>query len=338
MTAGLGIALAERGAVPSALERRAIRRLLGRRLTEIADLDQQRLIAELRRGPIAVATDRANAQHYELPAGFFELVLGPRRKYSGCYWPEGIATLAQAEEASLEQICERAGLQDGQRILELGCGWGAFSMYAAERYPNASIVAVSNSRSQGAAIRAHRHANVQVVTADMNAFEPRGTFDRVVSIEMFEHMRNYQRLFANIARWLAPDGRLFVHVFCHRERSYPFTTSGPDDWMGRHFFTGGLMPSVDLFDAFPEALGIERRWTVDGTHYERTARAWRRNLARRRGAVMPLLRDVYGREAGRWYQRWRLFFLACEELFGYRGGSEWMVAHYRFRRRDRHPS
>jgi cyclopropane-fatty-acyl-phospholipid synthase len=330
MSMGLGIALAEHGAVPVPLERQAIRRLLRQRIADIAHIDQDDLIDELRNSPIARATDKANEQHYEVPARFFELVLGPHRKYSCCYWPRGVNTLAEAERASLDQVCERARLEDGQRILELGCGWGAFSLYAAHKYPNASLVAVSNSRSQAAAIEACRPPNIEVITADINDFRPNGTFDRIVSIEMLEHVRNYESLFARVAQWLAAEGRFFVHVFCHRDRAYPFETNGTANWMGRHFFTGGLMPSVNLFRAFDDALGIETQWPVNGTHYARTARAWRKNLARERDQVIDLLRDVYGDQAHRWYHRWRLFFLACEELFAFDHGLEWLVAHYRF--------
>ncbi len=325
-----GIALAERGLVPLPLLRRGIRSLLRTRLDAIAHGDQQQLLEMLRASPVALATETANAQHYEVPAEFFELVLGPRRKYSGCYWPDGVTSLAEAEVRSLEQVAERAQLEDGQRILDLGCGWGSFSLYAAERYPHATVVGVSNSRSQADAINARGLSNLQIITADMNRFDAPGTFDRIVSIEMFEHMRNYETLFRRIADWLEPTGRMFVHVFCHRDRAYPFETEGRDDWMGRHFFTGGLMPSLDLFRTFDADLVIERQWTVPGTHYQRTAAAWRGNLESRRDDVLRVFRSVYGGGAKRWYHRWRLFFLACEELFGYDAGDEWMVGHYRF--------
>jgi cyclopropane-fatty-acyl-phospholipid synthase len=332
MTLSRSIALAERGVLPCALERVGIRALLRRRLDEIRNLDQARVIGDLRRSRIAIATDLANQQHYQVPAKFFEMVLGPRRKYSGCYWPVNVETLAEAEEAALALVCERAEIADGQRILDLGCGWGSFTLYAAARFPNARIVAVSNSRTQAEFINRRRPASVEVTTADINDYAPDGLFDRIVSIEMFEHMRNYQELFARLSRWLDIDGRLFVHVFSHRTHAYPFETGGEHDWMGRYFFTGGLMPSLDLFDVFANDLAVERRWTLDGTHYQRTASAWRQNLEYHKREVRTLFGQIYGADAQRWFHRWRLFFLACEELFGYRNGTEWMVAHYLFRR------
>jgi cyclopropane-fatty-acyl-phospholipid synthase len=281
---------------------------------------------------VAIETAAANRQHYELPAEFFALVLGPRRKYSACVWPAGIASLAEAELASLEQVCHRAGIADGQTVLDLGCGWGSFSLYAAERFPKARFLAVSNSRSQATYIESKRLPNLQVVTADVNAFRPERTFDRIVSIEMLEHVRNHPALFARIAEWLEPEGRCFAHVFCHRRFTYPFERDGDRDWMARHFFTGGLMPSAALFGEYDDDLSIEEQWSMDGTHYQRTAAAWRANLERRRREVMPILETAYGGAARRWYHRWRLFFLACEELFGFAGGEEWFVAHYLFRK------
>ncbi len=331
-------ALVDRGALPDPVVRLGIRRLLRRRLREIGGEDDEattKLLAALRTGPIAVATADANRQHYELPAEFFRLVLGRRLKYSGCYWPAGdgaVGSLDAAEEASLALTCRRAGLADGMEILELGCGWGSLTLWMAERYPSSRIVSVSNSRSQRefieAACRERGLGNVEVVTADVNDFDPGRRFDRVVSVEMFEHMRNYRELLARIASWLAPEGRLFVHVFCHRKRPYLFENQGPSDWMTRHFFTGGLMPSADLFAAFADDLVTERRWLVDGNHYAKTARAWLANLDRNRAACREVLAGVWGEgEADRWLARWRVFFLACAELFAYRGGGEWLVSH-----------
>ncbi|MEZ4586865.1 MAG: class I SAM-dependent methyltransferase [Gemmatimonadales bacterium] len=330
MSLGFGMALAERGLMPLELARVGIRRLLRERLRTSAAADQERTIEALGRSPVAIETARANAQHYELPAAFFEQVLGPRLKYSAGYWPTGVDTLAGSEEAALALVVERAGIEDGQRILDLGCGWGSLSGYLAARFPSASIVAVSNSASQAAFIRAKGHRNLEVLTDDINRFDPGRRFDRIVSIEMLEHVRNYRVLFARLSSWLARGGSLFTHVFCHRRFTYPFETEGAGNWMGRHFFTGGLMPSAGLFRQLADDLVVEEDWVLDGTHYQRTAAAWRRNLERRRRSIMPVLRSVYGADAGRWYHRWRLFFLACEELFGYAGGSEWMVSHARF--------
>ena len=327
----LGINLAERGLVPLPALRIGIRRLLAKRLLEAAqDPNVSAFSAHLKESAIAVLPEKANEQHYEVPADFFELTLGPNLKYSSAYWPEGTASLSEAEEAMLRLTVQRAALADGQEILELGCGWGSLTLHMAQRFPNANITAVSNSAPQRRFIEARAPQNVRVITADMNELQLEQRFDRVVSVEMFEHMRNYRDLLHRICGWMKPDARLFVHVFCHRDYAYPFETEGDDNWMGRYFFTGGIMPSFDLFEHFDNDLFIEKDWRVSGTHYERTARAWRENLEKQRDPVMTVLKQSYGAEADRWFHRWRLFFLACEELFGYRGGSEWLVAHYLF--------
>lgn len=340
------IGLAERGLLPDALLRHGIRRQCADRLrTESAggpEAQAERFrarIEALRASPLAIHTDAANAQHYELPPAFFRECLGPRLKYSCAYYPRGDETLARAEEAMLALYGERAQLADGQRILELGCGWGSLTLWMAERHPNARITAVSNSRPQRehilAQCRARGFGNVEVITCDVNRLQlPAAAFDRCVSIEMFEHMRNYETLLGNIAGWLAPGGRLFVHIFAHRTLMYPFETGGEDNWMGRHFFTGGLMPAVDTLPWFQRDLRIEQRWLVDGTHYEKTANHWLQNQDARRDAVMAVLREACGDLAPLWFQRWRMFWMACAELFGYAGGREWLVAHYRFARPD----
>ena len=326
-----GLALAERGMIPTPLLRRAIRRLCRQRLTPMAaEVGVARFLADFDSAPIAVATAEANEQHYEVPSDFFELVLGRHLKYSSCLYGPGTESLDQAEEAMLALTCERAGIADGQTILELGCGWGSLSLWMARHYPNARIVAVSNSATQRAFIESHQVTNLEVRTADMNQFDPKQTFDRIVSVEMFEHMRNWKSLLGRVADWLAPGGRLFVHVFCHASMAYPFETEGDDNWMGRYFFTGGIMPSFDLLpQAAAGALQVEKAWWVDGTHYQRTAADWLANLDRCRADVILVLRAHYGAEAPRWFHRWRMFFLACEELFGYRDGKEWGVGHYR---------
>ncbi len=326
----LGLAAAERGLCPIPLIRFGIRKLLQRRLDEQRETSTHAsFLHELTTGPIALSVDAPNRQHYEVPAEFFEQVLGPRMKYSSAYWATHDDSLEDAEVRMLELTCERAQIADGQDILELGCGWGSLSLFMAERFPNSRIVALSNSASQRAFIERRGSKNLTVITADINDFETATRFDRIVSIEMFEHMRNYSLLLERIAGWLNPDGRLFTHVFCHRRFTYPFETTGDDDWMGRYFFTAGLMPSLDLLHRFDDHLSIETEWEVNGTHYQRTAEAWRRNLEARRSQVLETLADVYNADADRWFHRWRLFFLACEELFGYRGGHEWLVAHYR---------
>jgi len=337
--AGRLIEWVERGRVPDGLVRAGIRRLLADRIRQETrgDCEQQRaalmaFIEELRRSPIAPVPAKPNEQHYELPPGFFERVLGTHLKYSSCCWNDATRTLDEAEAAMLGLTCERAGLCDGQQILELGCGWGSLSLWMAARYPRARITAVSNSRPQREFIESRCHerniGNLEVRTADMNSFDLDERFDRVVSVEMFEHMRNYEELLGRIASWLKPDGKLFVHIFCHREFAYPFEANGDDDWMGRYFFTGGIMPSENLLAHFQRDLLLERQWSVSGRHYGQTAEAWLGRLDRNRTEVMPYLREAYGGEAERWFFRWRLFFMACAELFAYRGGEEWRVGHY----------
>lgn len=336
------LGLAERARLPDALVRAGIRRLCAQRLAEehAGGVQAQSArwlerLAGLRASPVAIHTDAANRQHYELPPAFFEHCLGPRLKYSSCYYPTGRESLAQAEDAMLALYGERAQLADGQDILELGCGWGSLTLWMAERYPHARITAVSNSRPQRAFIEAQcaRRGlrNVRVLTCDVNQLVlAAGGYDRCVSIEMFEHMRNYEALLASVAAWLRPGGRLFVHIFCHRTLLYPFETGGEDNWLGRHFFTGGLMPSADTLAFFQRDLALEERWLLDGRHYQRTANHWLQRQDQARDALMPVLRQTYGAAAPLWFQRWRMFWMACAELFGYAGGAQWIVAHYRF--------
>ena len=332
----IALAAAERGALPDAVIRFGIRRLCAARLRREARRDgSSRLVAGSGRACLAPVPEAANRQHYEVPAGFFEKVLGPFLKYSCCFWERPGSTLAEAEVAALRASCARAEIEDGQDVLELGCGWGSAALWMAQRYPRCNLTAVSNSRSQCDFVTARAAQlgirNLNAVTADINVFSTRRRFDRVVSIEMFEHVRNHAELLRRIAGWLKPGGKLFVHVFCHRRYTYEFEAEGASNWMGRHFFTGGLMPSEDLLPTCQDHLELRRQWMWSGIHYQRTAMAWLENLDRERTNVQQLFRQIYGDgEAELWFARWRIFFLACAELWGYRRGSEWYVAHYLF--------
>ncbi len=334
----------EHGYVPESVIRHSIRRLLKRRLdslplhdaAEIADREQA-FVYMMDASPIALVPEKANEQHYELPPGFFSLCLGPLHKYSCCYWPRGVETLDQAEVAALQATCEHARIEDGMHILELGCGWGSLTLWMAEHFPAAQITAVSNSAPQREFIEARAlergFSNVRVITCDMNDFDTDKRFDRVVSVEMFEHMRNYRRLLGNIHGWLQPGGKFLMHIFCHRACPYEFEDRGPGDWMSRHFFSGGIMPSDDLPLRFQDQLNLTRRWRWSGQHYERTCNAWLAQMDSNEKSIMQVLRDTYGASsARRWWMRWRMFYMACAELFGYDDGAQWWVSHYLFER------
>lgn len=332
------IRIAESGYLPDGLVRVGIRHLLHGRLRSqrrgAGEREPGAAMAALqRRMPIAVATGEANEQHYELPAEFFERMLGPHLKYSSGHWSSPGQRLEQAEAEMLQLTCERAGLEDGMTLLDLGCGWGSLSLWVAERYPRCRVTAVSNSQRQARFVRGRAAqralGNLTVIAGDVARVELPRRHDRIVSVEMFEHMRNHCALLSRIAGWLEDDGKVLVHLFCHRRFAYLFETDGDDDWMARHFFTGGMMPSLDLLSRFDRDLRVSRRRTIDGTHYRRTLLAWLRNLDRRRPEVVRILGEHYGASsARRWFVRWRLFLLASAELFGYAGGREWMVAHY----------
>lgn len=340
----LAIDLVERGFVPDWATRLGIRNLLLRRLGERHQdverdrQDQHDFIAKLRGSPIAIDTGKANEQHYEVPPEFFQMALGKRLKYSSCIYPSGSEGLDAAEEHMLALTCDRAQIRDGMEILELGCGWGSLTLWMAEKYPAAKITAVSNSAPQRLFIegrcRERGFKNVQVITCDMNAFAIDRKFDRVVSVEMFEHMRNYKELLSRISGWLKDDGKLFFHIFVHDSYAYPFADEKNDDWMARHFFSGGIMPSDDLMLYFQDDLVVERHDRVSGVHYAQTSEDWLKNLDRHRHEVIRLFeKDMPRREAIRQTNRWRMFFMACAELFGFRGGQEWYVSHYLYRRR-----
>lgn len=330
----------ELGILPDPLIRFGIRRICERRLYEsrrAGDGAKEAHVRALRKSAVAERPDAANTQHYEVPAGFFDTVLGPRLKYSCCTWSEGARNLAEAEDAALDQVVRRAQVADGQRILELGCGWGSLSLYMAERFREARITAVSNSQGQRSFIeqRARERGlqNLQILTADVNQLSLGGRFDRVVSVEMFEHMRNWEALLERIAGWLTDDGKLFIHIFAHRQYAYLYEDKGPSDWMARHFFTGGQMPSEDLIDRFDHVLRVKERWRLEGTEYAKTSNAWLQNLDARQDEAIAALAEV-DPDPRRAMHRWRIFFMACAELFAYCGGREWGVNHYLLEKRS----
>jgi cyclopropane-fatty-acyl-phospholipid synthase len=334
----------ESGLVPDSVIRSGIRRLLEQKRREIRSGDVayaantlSEFVEMMRQSPIALVPERANEQHYEVPAEFFTEVLGKNRKYSCCHWSEACESLDEAEADALQTTVARAGIEDGMQVLDLGCGWGSLSLWIAEHFPGASVTAVSNSRSQRDFIlyeaAARGIANVDVIVCDMNDFSIARQFDRIVSVEMFEHMRNYEALLRRVEGWLLPEGRFFMHIFTHRSTPYEYTDKGPSDWMTRHFFSGGIMPSASLPAMFQQDLSLERQWAWNGLHYAKTCRAWLANMDSRRTQILPILARTYGDgNESRWFQRWRIFFMACEELFRYEGGNEWFVSHYLFRK------
>lgn len=337
------ISAIEAGCVPDSVTRMGIRKLLRDRLQSMQTLDCEakqeairRFIADASRCAIAELPDKANEQHYEVPPEFFRHALGPRLKYSCCYWTEGNARcLAEAEDAALEITSQHAELQDGMEILELGCGWGSLSLWMAEKFPNSRILAVSNSHQQRGYIEEQAQLrelkNLIVQTADMNEFRTERRFDRVVSVEMFEHMRNHRELMGRISKWLTPAGKLFVHIFCHRDLPYLFEDQGPQDWMTRYFFGGGMMPSDSLLLNYQQHLTLENQWRWNGQHYQKTCDAWLQQQDASREEILRLFEQAYGKDAANcWFQRWRIFFMACAELFGYHEGNEWWVSHYLF--------
>jgi len=337
----------ESGLVPDSVVRGGIRRLLESKRKEIHSGDVEfaantvnRFVDMMNESPIALLPDLANEQHYEVPAEFFSHVMGDQLKYSCCHWPKHVSNLSEAEAAALELTATRAGIEDGMQVLDLGCGWGSLSLWIAEHFPNASVTSVSNSTSQREFILKQASdrsiQNIDVIVCDMNDFETAKRFDRVVSIEMFEHMRNYGELFRRIDEWLSPDGQFFMHIFCHRTTPYEYIDKGPGDWMSRHFFSGGIMPSADLPLRFAENLCINKRWHWNGQHYAKTCNAWLKNMDDNSAFIMPILADCYGKEnASLWWQRWRIFFMACAELFDYDEGHEWYVGHYLFQKAGR---
>lgn len=338
--------LTEKGLVPDALIRRGIRSLLKKRLSEISSDDvetmaqhEQQFVAMMNSSPVAVLTEKANEQHYEVPAEFFQTVLGKHLKYSCGYWQGNTQYLDKSESEALRISCEHAQIEDGMHILELGCGWGSLTLWMAKHYPRCKITAVSNSRSQGNYILQEANdlglLNIDVITADMREFQTQNQFDRVVSVEMFEHMRNYGELYRRISDWLKPDGKFFKHIFVNRSTSYLFEDRDASDWMSRHFFSGGMMPADSLPLMFQDDLKLQHHWRWDGRHYEKTSNAWLLKMDQNRESLWPLFEQTYGKDfASIWWQRWRIFFMACAELFGYQNGQQWWVSHYLFSKQE----
>jgi cyclopropane-fatty-acyl-phospholipid synthase len=339
--------LLEKDLLPDFALRMGIRKLLKQRLvdenkgSEAAQKEHfMRLIRDLKISPIAINTSEANEQHYEMPAEFFCKVLGKHLKYSSGFWKDGVTDIDTSEKDMLELTCERAELKDGQKVLELGCGWGSLSLFMAAKFPNSKITSVSNSHSQKAFIdeqaRKRNISNLTIITADMNVFKIEGKFDRVVSVEMFEHMRNYELLLKKIAGFLNDDGKLFVHIFTHKTYAYKFEVIDETDWMSKYFFTGGLMPSDDLLFYFNDDFTKEKHWQVSGTHYQKTSEAWLCNMDAAEPEIMEIMKKVYGeKDAVKWWVYWRIFFMACAELWGYSKGDEWIVSHYLFQKAHR---
>ncbi|MCH6257245.1 cyclopropane-fatty-acyl-phospholipid synthase family protein [Puniceicoccaceae bacterium K14] len=335
------IAIAEKGLLPYWLLRMGIRSRVNNKLNierSKTEAEQQSFIKELTSSQIAIDTDSANEQHYEVPTRFYQLCLGEHLKYSSAFWPEGCSNLNEAEAASLQQIAERAQLENGQKILDLGCGWGSFSLWAAKQYPDSTILSVSNSKTQAVSIREEtrkrRLNNIIVTTCDINEFDPQTKFDRIVSVEMLEHVRNHSALFERISTWLHEKSIMFIHVFSHRKLAYEFDASNNNEWMAKYFFTGGIMPSHDLLPSFNKHLEFTNNWYLDGTHYEKTANAWLDNMNQHSDEILRLFENTYGAgNAKQWMWRWRLFYLSCAELFGYKDGSEWGVSHYTLKKR-----
>ena len=333
------IRVAERAPLPDSLAQMGIEFLVGRtrrKLSSEGRVAESDFVRSMSDHTIAEYADAANKQHYELPPEFFALTLGPHRKYSCCLFPTGKETLADAERLALEETVRHADLADGQTILELGCGWGSLTLFMAERFPHSTITAVSNSKPQRLHIEAQAAerglVNVRILTADMNEFTTVETYDRIVSVEMFEHMSNWKELLERIRTWLVPEtGRLFVHVFSHRNNPYRFDHANEADWIAQHFFTGGIMPSHGLIGHFPDCFVIEQDWRWSGIHYQKTARDWLARFDENRQEIDRILADVYGGDAMIWRQRWRLFYLATAGLFGHANGEEWGVSHYLLR-------
>ncbi|KAH7523850.1 (S)-coclaurine N-methyltransferase [Ziziphus jujuba] len=344
-TVKLALSSLERNLLPDAVIRRLTRLLLAARLrsgykpsSDLQFSQLLRFVHSLKELPIAVETDQPKAQHYELPTSFFKLVLGKNLKYSCCYFEEKSSTLEDAEKAMMELYCERAQIKDGQTILDIGCGWGSLSLYIAQKYRNCRVTGVCNSTTQKAFIdeqcRDLKLQNVEIIVADISTFEMEATYDRLISIEMFEHMKNYKDLLKKISGWMKQDSLLFVHHFCHKAFAYHFEDVSEEDWITRYFFTGGTMPSANLLLYFQDDVSVVNHWLVNGKHYAQTSEEWLKRMDQSLSSIKPIMESTYGKDSAvKWTVYWRTFFIAVAELFGYNNGEEWMVAHFLFKKK-----
>lgn len=344
-TGRLMLASLERNLLPDAVIRRLSRLLLGGRLrygykpsAELQLSDLLQFAHSLREMPIAIQTDKAKEQHYELPTSFFKLVLGKYFKYSCCYFSDASKTLEDAEKAMLELYCERSKLEDGHTVLDVGCGWGSLSLYIAQKYSNCKVTGICNSKTQKQFIeeqcRVLELQNVEIIVADISTFEMEASYDRIYSIEMFEHMKNYQNLLKKISKWMKEDTLLFVHHFCHKTFAYHFEDTNDDDWITKYFFTGGTMPSANLLLYFQDDVSVVDHWLVNGKHYARTSEEWLKRMDNNLASIKSIMESTYGKDqAVKWTVYWRTFFISVAELFGYNNGEEWMVTHFLFRKK-----
>ncbi|KAL6212260.1 hypothetical protein ACLB2K_017481 [Fragaria x ananassa] len=344
-TVRFALASLERNLLPDAVIRRFTRLLLASRLrsgyqpsSELQLSQLLQFVKCLKDMPIAIKTDDAKAQHYEVPTSFFKMVLGNNFKYSCCYFTDKSSSLEDAEKAMLEMYCERSQIKDGDSVLDVGCGWGSLSLYIAEKYKNCKVTGICNSTTQKAFIeelcRNRQLENVEIIVADISTFEMEASYDRIFSIEMFEHMKNYKDLLKKISGWMKQDGLLFVHHFCHKAFAYHFEDKSDDDWITRYFFSGGTMPSANLLLYFQDDVSVVDHWLVNGKHYAQTSEEWLKRMDHNSAAIKPIMESTYGKDSAvKWTVYWRSFFIAVAELFGYNNGEEWMVALFLFKKK-----
>ena len=331
--------LAESGFIPDALIKIAARYISNKRISKSSiDYDKPEIISALSKGVVAEKTSDANKQHYEVPPEYFYHVLGTNLKYS-CSLFDNVNLLDEAETSMLELYIERANIKDGHKILDLGCGWGSFSLYIAKKYPNTNITSVSNSSDQITYIKNEAQKrglpNIKAYRMDVNSLELNTQFDRIISIEMFEHLRNYKLILSSLNNLLKPDGRLFIHIFCHKKLTYFYEMKNNFDWMTKYFFQGGIMPSKDIFEYFDDELEIINQWDINGNHYSKTCKAWLNNHYINRKKILDVFQKHYDKPKI-WFNRWRIFFLSCEAFFALNNGKEYFVSHYLLKKKSGH--